>query len=185
MVYYAGIGSRETPDHCLAMMKDVGKKLAKMGLVLRSGGADGADLAFENGCNLVNGKKEIMLPWAGFNNSDSKIYHYPKEAYDIAYQFHPYLQNCKQSIVKLMARNSCQVLGMDLKTHSSFIVCYCLKNKKGEYQGGTGQALRIAEHYNIPIFNMFIPEDKERFLQQISLLNMKAHNQASNRAADI
>lgn len=184
MLYYAGIGSRETPEQYLKMMKLIGKKLAKMGYTLRSGGADGADLAFEEGCDAAHGKKEIMLPWHGFNESKSKIHHYPKGAFDLAYDFHPYLKNCKESIVKLMARNTCQVLGLDLKTPSSFVICYCEKDSKGNYKGGTGQALRVAEHFNIPIYNMFLPEDKERFSQRISLPDMKVHNQESSMKED-
>jgi len=39
---YSGIGSRETPDDILELMKAVAYKLAGRGYTLRSGGADGA-----------------------------------------------------------------------------------------------------------------------------------------------
>lgn len=60
--YYAGIGSRESPPGILALMVEVGKFLAQKGYVLRSGGADRADKAFEQGCDQVQGQKEIYLP---------------------------------------------------------------------------------------------------------------------------
>jgi hypothetical protein len=53
---------------------------------------------------------------------------------------------------KLMARNMYQVLGQDLETPTSFIVCW---TKDGKASGGTGQALRVAKKYNIPIFNLY------------------------------
>ena len=44
--YYAGIGSRETPEEVLHVMISLGKALCKQGWGLSSGGAPGADQAF-------------------------------------------------------------------------------------------------------------------------------------------
>lgn len=55
-----------------------------------------------------------------------------------------------QGARKLQARNSHQVLGLDLETPSEFIVCW---TKNGKSSGGTGQAIRIALDYGIPIFD--------------------------------
>ena len=44
---WAGIGSRETPLPLLSKMTEVGEFLGKIGYVLHSGGAIGADMAFE------------------------------------------------------------------------------------------------------------------------------------------
>ena len=49
MLYYAGIGSRETPDHVLETMASAAQYLGKEGFTLRSGGAKGADTAFDQG----------------------------------------------------------------------------------------------------------------------------------------
>lgn len=46
----------------------------------------------------------------------------------------------------MQARNSHQILGWDLETPTNFVVCYT--------KGGTGQAIRIANHYNIPVFDV-------------------------------
>ena len=59
-MYYAGVGSRETPQDVLKIMWKIGKHLADKGYTLRSGGARGADAAFENGCDSVMGSKEIF-----------------------------------------------------------------------------------------------------------------------------
>jgi hypothetical protein len=66
---YAGIGSRQTPDHVLAAITAVAKVLAERGYILRSGGAEGADTAFEKGAGKAT---EIFLPWRGFNQNDSR-----------------------------------------------------------------------------------------------------------------
>lgn len=59
---YAGIGSRETPEWVLTIFERMGSWMAKRGDKLRSGGADGADSAFENGCNAANGQKKFTYP---------------------------------------------------------------------------------------------------------------------------
>ena len=118
---------------------------------MRSGGAEGSDKAFENGCDKVNGEKEIYLPWRGFNGSDSNLIVSNPKAFEIAEKYHPYWFNLKQGAQKLQARNSHQVLGQDLETLSSFIICW---TKGGKKIGGTAQAIRIADDYNIPVFNM-------------------------------
>lgn len=47
--YYTGVGSRKTPAHIMEIMRDLGRKLCSEGWGLRSGGASGADQAFEHG----------------------------------------------------------------------------------------------------------------------------------------
>ena len=52
---YTGVGPRDTPQDVLQLMMAIGKRMAELNWVLRSGGADGADKAFEVGCDLVEG----------------------------------------------------------------------------------------------------------------------------------
>lgn len=162
MAYYAGIGSRETPIAIQHLMYQMAKNLALNGYTLRSGGAKGADQAFEKGCDSVNGFKEIYLPWANFENSSSLLTAKGNKAFEIAEQFHPYWQNLSQGAKKLQARNSHQVLGQDLSTPSKFIICY---TKAGKKAGGTGQAIRIAEAYDIPVFDCGLYENNLELLK--------------------
>lgn len=150
MKTYAGIGSRDTPLAIQHIMFQIAKHLAANGYTLRSGGAQGADQAFEKGCDSINGNKEIYLPWANFENSKSTLVVKEGKAYDVAEQYHPYWHNLSQGARKLQARNSHQVLGVDLSTPCSLLICY---TKAGKKAGGTGQALRIAEAYGVPIFD--------------------------------
>ena len=57
-------------------------------------------------------------------------------------------------------RNACQILGMDGETPVSMVICW---TPKGLRTGGTGQALRIAEAFNIPIFDLGIPGNETRY----------------------
>lgn len=148
--FYTGIGSRQTPSYILTYMTKLAETLAISNYVLRSGHAAGADSAFELGCDNKKGKKEIYLPWKNFNGSISKHYNVPKKAFEIAEYYHPVWNKLSDAAKKLMARDVLQILGQDLKTPTNFIFCY---TDKGLIKGGTGEALRIAIDYKIPIFN--------------------------------
>lgn len=164
---YAGIGSRETPQDVLDIFKSVATYLANNDFTLRSGGAKGADSAFEYGCDKVNGVKEIYLPWKGFEGSNSSlIVEEGGKAYEVAEKFHPYWHNLSQGARKLQARNSHQVLGNDLNTLSSFIICW---TKNGSGSGGTGQAIRISKHYNIPVFDAGKYKDIDELKRELKL----------------
>ena len=148
---YTGIGSRDLPGEYFEYFKELAYYLSKRGLVLRSGGADGADSAFEDGCISALGKKEIYLPWPGFNGNRSLLTDPSKGAFEIAAKFHPFWYSMKKAVQRLHARNSHQVLGQHLDRPSLFIVCWTNPNK-----GGTTQALRIAKSYDIPIYNYYV-----------------------------
>ena len=153
-MYYTGIGSRQTPKEILDRMTHIGKEFAGMGFTLRSGGADGADSAFERGCEDVNGFKEIYIPWDGFNNLSSsagyKIGNHP-DAESIMANLHPAWHVCSQGVRKLHTRNVYQVLGADLNTPSVLVVCW---TPRGQIVGGTGQAIRLAIQHNIRVINL-------------------------------
>lgn len=166
MWYYTGIGSRNTPISFKPIIEKITKALSDRGYILRSGGAEGADTYFENGCNLTNGKKEIYLPWKNFNGNKSSLYQICEKSKEMAKKFHPNGNNLKESVLKLMARNCYQVLGKDLKTFSEFVVCW---TKDGKDSGGTGQALRIARHYNIPVYNLYNEDDKDKLIKLLDI----------------
>jgi len=149
--FYAGIGNRDNvPDHILRLMKDIAAHAAKNGYTLRSGAALGSDSAFEEGCDRVGGKKDIYLPWKGYNKHTSKNYHINPEAMLIAQDNHPYWWKMKQGAKKLFARNVQILLGYDLKTPVDFVICYA----HNITVGGTAHAARVAREYNIPVFNL-------------------------------
>lgn len=148
---FAGIGSRETPEQALKLLYNLSKYYCSLGYTLRSGGADGADKFCEKGCDAVNGKKEIFLPWKNFNDSNSSLYDIPEEAFKIAEYYHPAWGKLSQGAQKLISRNCQQVLGKNLNDPSDFILCWTVN---GELKGGTAQALRIAIDKKIPIINL-------------------------------
>lgn len=154
---YAGIGSRETPNKVLRQMEDIAARLRLKGWTLRSGHAPGADQAFEKGAGA---QAEIYLPWSTFE-ADVKvaegaaIHTSPRgEAFEIAAEHHPAWPRLKQGARKLHARNTHIVLGWDkwIDKPVKFVVCW---TPNGAPTGGTGQALRIAHHECINVYNLF------------------------------
>lgn len=167
---YAGIGSRETPLIVLNEMTAISRELARLNFTLRSGGAKGADQAFEKGCDELNGKKEIFLPWDGFEGKKS-LFDLPLEAFSIAWKFHPNWNALSAGAKKLMARNSQQICGPDCETSmSDFVICW---TANGSDKGGTGQAIRIAWCYDIPVYNLYNHYDRNQlsiFLPQLKYI---------------
>lgn len=156
---YAGIGSRKTPDDVLFVMQLIAKHLALQGWLLRSGGGEGADLNFEQGARLDRGPEpEIFLPWRRFRGHGSRLFQPTEEAYIMASRYHPAWSKLNGSGMALMARNSHQVLGLNLSDPVDMVVCWTPGGAGG---GGTGQALRIARDFDIPIFDLAIPGKKD------------------------
>ncbi len=166
--YYTGIGARKTNQKVLNYMQNLAEILAQKDYILRSGGAYGSDTAFEIGCDRVNGKKEIYLPWKEFENNKSSLYDLPnkKEAMEIAKKHHPSWDILSNAVKNMHTRNTYQVLGRDLNTPSLFVICWT------DGTGGTMQALRIAKTLNIPIFNLKLEKkldtiDPQFFIEHI------------------
>lgn len=135
---YAGIGSRQTPSIILYKMKQIAKYLSQQGHTLRSGGALGADLAFESGCT---GKKEIF--YASQSSEEAEI---------LASHHHPNWNKCTPYVKNLHGRNMQILLGITLNKPVDFIVCW---TPNGAITGGTGQALRYAECVHIQVYNLY------------------------------
>ena len=138
MKYYAGIGSRDTPIPVLSNMSDLARKLHVLDWTLRSGGAQGADQAFESG---VYANKQIFRP------ADCT-----QAAMDLSSEYHPNWPACSPYVRKLHGRNAQILLGGNLDTPVKCVVCW---TSDGKATGGTGQAIRMAEAYQIPVFNLY------------------------------
>lgn len=146
-------------------MRMVGKELGAKGWVLRSGGAEGADKAFENGFDTVNGLKEIYLPYKGFNKSSSPRFHVCKEALQLASEIHPNWPACTSVARLLHARNTYQVLGQGLDRPSDVLLYWC----EDEKVGGTRTALKLAERWNVPRIKVITVEQSLLQMRELGL----------------
>jgi hypothetical protein len=148
---YAGIGSVDTPLPILRRMMRLGALHALRGNTLRSGGAKGADTAFEKGCDRALGSKEI------FYSQDSTA-----EALLMAEQFKTGWDNFGSYIQGLFARNCMIILGRDLKTPVDLVICW---TPDGMPVGGTGHSIRVALSRGIPVINLGAPRVTKESLE--------------------
>ncbi len=184
---YTGIGSRKIlPGPGIThhgFMKYLAKLFSMKGLTLRSGGAIGADTAFESGCDLDSGKKEIFLHKRrvgqrtanGVDSFDSTTSPCWKEAHALAKRFHPFYKTMSQNSRDLHARNVFQVLGWEMNNPTDFVVFGAtpVEGSFGLVEGGTNTAVQIAKANGIPTFNLLISEeikDFEKFMRERALL---------------
>jgi hypothetical protein len=165
--YYTMIGSRETPEDILRLMGHIAEKLAGLHWTGRSGGANGADSALEEGCSRkLCSSMEIYLPWEGFNgrSSDNRGYiNTPK----LLQKLHTLLGN--DALVELRhftQRNVYQLLGKDLSTPSKFVICWAKPTGVGDNcKGGTGTAVKLGIANGVEIINLYHQHNVERMIK--------------------
>ena len=150
---YAGVGSRNTPAKVLRWMESIGRGMAEAGIVLRSGAADGADSAFERGCDGVGGDKRIYLPKAGFRgrrpDGTRVLVGGGAWAQALGRRHHPAWDRLGGYVKLLMARNTHQVLGDEGAQAPSIVVIGWTPGGSGGVWGaggglGEGRAVRCA-----------------------------------------
>lgn len=163
--FYAGIGSRETPRSILDEMILLATKLSASGWILRSGGAIGADSAFELGAGT---NKEIWIPFKGYNGIQTgKI---PNDEYFyLASKVHPVYDRLSRVTKALHARNCGQILGEDSSNPSKFVICWTKDGAEtisevSRETGGTGTAIKVACLHNIPVINIKNDDWESRLL---------------------
>jgi len=142
---YAGIGSRETPKEVLDQMREVAMELSYKGYILNTGDAKGPDKAFSS----VSPSNKTNI----FTTKDST-----DTTRAIAKEIHPNPSALSEYSLDLMARNTNQVFGENLDTPVDFVLYYAKpSNNPIRPQGGTGQAVEMANRKGIPTINMMDP----------------------------
>ena len=179
-MFYAGIGSRRTPPDILNLMERLGGALGLMGYTLRSGAAPGADSAFEQGALARGYPIEVYLPWYRFHErdgpgyilvNDPQVNEWAKRCVEAV---HPAPHKLTKVAKMLMARNTYQVAGLGQGVLSEFVVCWTPDgveegDKTTQDTGGTGQAIRLASQWNIPVFNLQRSDTIDRLSQFLRL----------------
>lgn len=153
-----GIGSRETPKEICTLMTRFARLQRRR---VRSGGAKGADEAFESNHNLL-----AYLPEAGFRQKRGH-HRYREEHLEFADSIlacvFPYpIRN--EWTLKLFRRNVFQILGLCSSVKeielSDFVICWtpdgavCMADYELGVTGGTGIAINIADLFKVPVYNL-------------------------------
>lgn len=172
--WYAGVGSRRAPPWVCLSLTDLALRLEHHRFGLRSGGAKGCDRAFETGATI----KRIYRPIGSkLWNPNHLIIDNPDivaQATVIARRHHAVFDKLPVYAQALMVRNIFQVLGEDLNTHSLWVLCWTpdgAETKTSSATGGTGQAIRVANEYGVPVFNIYHRDAVERLADFCRLNN--------------
>ena len=153
--YYAGIGARKTPRYVLQYMELQGKLLAEKGYILRSGGAIGADSAFEAGCDSAEGNKQI---WSTRNSHEWERHGWVIPVVSQVCWEKPFL-SMKPYMRDLIGRNTYQIYGdpdnFEDCVKSEFVLYWSEPKGKENCSGGTRYAIRMAIAAGVPCFNLY------------------------------
>lgn len=171
-MFYTGIGSQSTPGPILRVMEDAGFRLAKMGWVLRSGKAKGADAAFQVGCQKAKGRAEIYLPWKSFCGDPRLESHWDIPLYELdrinegnlemrrewMWEAHPAPDRLSETQAKFHLRNVHQLFGKDLADAylavSKFVIFWAEEDKSGRVKGGTATCVTLARKHGVRTLNL-------------------------------
>lgn len=161
--FYIGVGSRSASAEMLEEIQTLAYLLAKKKYTLLSGGSEGCEQAFEKGCDLARGQKFIfgLAGWHGrFQRKEvngqynSQLWN---DAQAIAKMYHPAWDDLSPYVQKIMTVKSFVVLGGNLATRVKFLICWTpdgVTKNTSPRTGGTGQAIRLAKHNKIQVFNL-------------------------------
>lgn len=164
----ACIWARETPDHILDTMFNMGIKLASRGYTIASWNAKWADEFFAKGANLIKESSvNLYLPTKSFNNylvqKNNKVFVYgEKSEFDKELStVHKNWSKTKE-VVKQLHRRNYWIIEWSL-----CVVCYTLDWTD---RGGTGIGIRLAQKFWIPVFNLFNETAEKDFYDYLSML---------------
>lgn len=156
MRYYAGTGDREVPANIREMLTGYAKKLDSLGYILRTGGGEGCDEAFEAGAK----NKELILPYSRYNNKRKGfIYTRTPGSYNSLKLLRCRSWRIRSYIIPLFERVYFELMGINNEPVSEFLLCYVTNTQ----HGCGGHAVRIAKFGRIPVFNIAHEEDIARF----------------------
>lgn len=160
---YVGVGSRELTKEGRLVLYDVAMALSDEGYSLSTGDAtQGCDDAFWEmalpGHRVRYGPfgKTKYLPETRVIPNDSVIY---DRANSIAGVCHPTYRWLPDWMKELHLRNVFQVLGGNLDSPREFLVCWTpdgaeTTKETSKKTGGTGTAIRVANMFGVPVFNL-------------------------------
>lgn len=133
-------------------------------ILLRSGGSDGSDMIAER---AFKGKKEIFLPWNGFNgeHDGAIVYEKDKEAEAIVNRLHPAPERLSQGARKCLERDVWQIIGTpDYRKDSDVVICW---TPDAKITGGTAMAIRVAKEKGIPVYNIASAEERKKLKEEV------------------
>lgn len=160
---YVATGNKDAPPDIQEQMRQAALELEKLGYTMRCGGMDGMEDFIEKTVS----RKEIHLPWKGFNDKDSKFTFTPNAAKELASKLQPGFEGLKPVIQTFLAKNVRMIMGKDLKSPAMFMIVWTedgaeTLQEKTVKTGNSGHAIAVACTVRIPVFNFGKPGAYDR-----------------------
>ena len=153
---YAGIGSTQTPPEILEAMTELVRELERTGWHLYSGGADGADTAFENGTTRTG--RTVYLPWKGGYNDrtgdECVTLTNSEQTQEVVSKYHGAWQRCSRGARALHGRNQAIIHGLGHAPADRRVDAVICWTPGGAAQGGTATGMKMARTAGIPVLNL-------------------------------
>lgn len=173
---YAGVGSRDVSSQVADYLSLVAEELARRGYELSTGDANGSDAAFIRGARRAGGRVSIYSARPNRKYPEAKAMISQPEplrekALALARRFHPgwdtMVSKGMTTAMLLHARNGQEVLGETLDKPVRTVLCWAegsvfAHDRLVDVAGGTGQAVRIAAAFAIPVYNLALSEHRHR-----------------------
>lgn len=160
---YTGVGSRKMIGHYSYKARDVARTLSDNCYTLITGDCpEGGDAVFwEYGDSYSRAR---FGPVGRYSYQDDvKVIEKDNPAYNVAYRIaeytHPAWRWLPDWMKELHTRNVFQVLGSRAAEPTEFMVCWTPDgaergSETSKKTGGTGTAIRIADAFGVPVFNL-------------------------------
>lgn len=151
---YAFVVNDEIPKEVMERIAELFKRLEDMEYTMRVGGMKGPD-EYAESCVK---KKEVHLPWRGFNDKESKFTWTSERAVAVAKMFHPAFDSMKKGVQTFLAKNARLILGDKVNSPALFLITWTedgaeSSREKTSRTGFAGHPIAIASALGIPIFN--------------------------------
>lgn len=167
--YYTGVGSRDISSEEYSLIVKIAERMSDLGYVLRTGGAQGSDSAFMEGCRNINpNMMEVWSPWVGFCKGETDTLTLDEKG--LARQFFikkgiiPWFDDMKQGAKRLHERNYFQVVG---RLPLSKVCIFCSDEEKGEPVGGTRSAVLTARNFGVPTYNLRNEGQRDNLMEKL------------------
>ena len=169
---YAVVGNKEFPSDLIPKLTSIVKKLDSLGYTARTGSMKGLDVEVET----ITTNVELQLPWKNFNNKESKNTFSSPEILALAKSFQPGFEELALPIKGFLAKNVRVLLGSKGISRAIFLLCHSEDGVDTARQvtsrtASVGHAIKVADKFNIPVFNLKNPNVEEQLMSYLNAQN--------------
>lgn len=168
-IAYAVAANKNTPPEIIQQFVELAKWLEAKGFTVRvDGDKDGVSQAVEDATN----RKEVILPWKGFNNKESEFCWSNEASQHIAKKHSPVYDSIPDGVKKFLHRNARLIMGDKMRSPVSFLItwsddgCETLQEKTSR-TGFVSHQISITLGAVRPVFNLKKPDAVQRLKQYV------------------